>query len=55
MFHQQIVQVVISLLNVPSVPPLMLVLVCFAVSLIVSLAITAVLRQFPLTLFLVGG
>ena len=45
---------VISLLNVPSVPPLMLVLVCFAVSVIVSLAITVVLRQFPLTLYFGG-
>lgn len=32
LFHQQVIQVVISLLNAPSVPPLALALACFAVS-----------------------
>ncbi len=55
LFHQQVVQVVISLLNVPSVPPLALALTCFTVSLAVSLAITVTLRRFSATRFLVGG
>lgn len=54
LFHQQIVQVVISLLNVPSIPPLALALACFGISLSISLLITVALRRFKLTRVLVG-
>lgn len=55
LFHQQVVQVVISMFNVSSIPPLALALACFVVSLVVSLEITVVLRRFRFTRFLMGG
>ena len=54
LFHQQIIWVVISCLNVPGVPPLALVLANFSISLAVSLAISVLFGCFKVTRFLTG-
>lgn len=54
LFHQQIIWCVVLLLNEPSVPPILLVTVSFAVSLMVSLAISTLLGRFSLTRKLIG-
>lgn len=54
LFHQQIIWIVISLLNVPCMPALALVLVNFSISLVASIGISIVLGYFKVTRFLLG-
>lgn len=55
LFHQQLIQVMLSLFNVPSMPPILLAVLCFVVALGLSWLIVAVLRRWKITRILIGG
>ena len=49
LFHQQVDWILLSLINVPGVPPLAMVVTLFFISLTVSLAISIVLKRWKVT------
>lgn len=49
LFHQQVDWILLSLINVPGVPPLAIVVTLFFISLTVSLAISIVLKRWKVT------
>lgn len=55
LFHQQLIQIILSSFNVASFPPPALALLCFAPSLLISCAIYAVLRRLKVTRYMIGG
>ena len=55
LFHQQIIQVMLTVINVPFVPPCLIALCCFVVSVAISWALTSVLRRWGPTRAMVGG
>ena len=54
LFHQQIIWVVLSFINVPGIPAIVVVIACFFVSLMVSMLISMALNKFRVTRFLIG-
>lgn len=55
LFHQQIIWTALAFLDSPSMPPLVLVCICFIVSLAASILISVVLKKWKVTRQLIGG
>lgn len=49
LFHQQVDWILLSLINVPGVPPLAIVVTLFFISLTVSLAISTLIKRWKVT------